>query len=345
MQSFENRGLIRRHVRHFTSTLATSAFAWLLASSAPALAEDATRQRARELGYAGVEAYEAGDYAVARENLERAYQTLNAPSLGTWSARALVKLGRLVEAVERYREVSKLDVDAGDTSVQKQAKREAEAELANLLQRVPRLIVRVRGVLPENVSVRVDGLGVPLPELHAGYLVNPGSHQLSARSGTEELRKTVVARESSAATIVFDFQPSSGTQAASRPGQAAQDPPLVAPASESDSSAAFQRTAGWIGLVAGAAGIAVGGVAGVVAIGKLDSIRDNENCRDTTCSREASDLVDSYNGMRTLSSAGFIAGGVLAAAGVTLLLTLPSGDSPSLAITVSPSMVTALHRF
>ena len=48
-------------------------------------------------------------------------------------------------------------------------------------------------------------------------------------------------------------------------------------------------------------------VAGVIAMGRLDSIRDNENCRDTTCSNEASELVDSYNGMRTISSAGFIA--------------------------------------
>ncbi|HEY4159182.1 MAG TPA: tetratricopeptide repeat protein, partial [Polyangiaceae bacterium] len=64
--------------------------------------DDATRSAARNLASAGVQAYQANDYPAARDKLERAYQVLRAPSLGLWSARALVKVGALVEAGERY---------------------------------------------------------------------------------------------------------------------------------------------------------------------------------------------------------------------------------------------------
>jgi hypothetical protein len=72
---------------------------WLAAGSVRAQAvDDATRGAARTLGYDGVKAYNAGDYAVADQKLEKAYRVLKVPSLGLWSARTLVKLGRLVEA-------------------------------------------------------------------------------------------------------------------------------------------------------------------------------------------------------------------------------------------------------
>src|SRR5688572_30759640 len=102
---------------------------WL--NAAPLAAQpvdDATRAAARDLGMAGVEAYQAGSYPAASEKLDKAYRTLRAPSLGLWSARALAKLGKLIEASERYLEVTRLDVASGDVAVQKQAQIDAAAE-------------------------------------------------------------------------------------------------------------------------------------------------------------------------------------------------------------------------
>src|SRR4051812_29141942 len=90
----------------------------LLASAArPAAAQevdDATRAAARKLGYVGVQAYDAKDYATATDKLEKAFRLYQAPSLGLWSARALVKSGKLVEAQERYLKVTRLPVADGD---------------------------------------------------------------------------------------------------------------------------------------------------------------------------------------------------------------------------------------
>ena len=60
------------------------------------------RESARELGYAGVEAYQAGDYVRANNALSRAYALLRAPSLcgrrARWLNSAIMQLQRRVIA-------------------------------------------------------------------------------------------------------------------------------------------------------------------------------------------------------------------------------------------------------
>jgi Tfp pilus assembly protein PilF len=68
--------------------------------------DDASRTAARAMGNSGVEAYQAGNYQEAVDRLEKAYGIARVPSLGLWSARALRKLGLLVEAANRYLETS-----------------------------------------------------------------------------------------------------------------------------------------------------------------------------------------------------------------------------------------------
>ena len=94
--------------------------------------DDATRAEARKIGYSGVEAYQAGDFATAHDRLETAYQLLRVPSLGLWSARALAKVGKLVEADARYLEVIRLPTSVGDEAIQEQARRDATSERADL---------------------------------------------------------------------------------------------------------------------------------------------------------------------------------------------------------------------
>src|SRR5688572_19691729 len=129
------------------------------ASSVPAQAvDDATRGAARKIGYSGVEAYQAGNYPTASEKLEKAYRVLRVPSLGLWSARALAKVGKLVEASERYLEVTRLPVSGGDEAVQKQAQGEAQTELDALSPKIPNVIVQLEGATPAEVKVTVDGV-------------------------------------------------------------------------------------------------------------------------------------------------------------------------------------------
>src|SRR5688572_20012435 len=111
--------------------------------------ESARRQEARALGYSGVRAYGDGRYVEASEQLEQSLSLLPVPSLGLWSARALVKLGKLVEAERRYRAVVKMRLAADDSQVQHAARETAQAELLELLPRIPSVRVQILGAAPE----------------------------------------------------------------------------------------------------------------------------------------------------------------------------------------------------
>jgi hypothetical protein len=100
----------------------------------------------------------------------------------------------------------------------------------------------------------------------------------------------------------------------------------------------------------GGAGLALGGITGILALGKRKSIDDSENCKDDQCYPAEQPLADSYNSLRTWSSVGFIAGGALAATGVVLLLAGPSahastGSGPSAALLISPTGAAVKGRF
>ena len=82
---------------------------------------------------------------------------LRVPSLGLWSARALAKLGKLVEAEARYLEVIRLPTSVGDEAIQEQARQDARNERAELARRIPSVLVRIEGAPAAEVAVTIDG--------------------------------------------------------------------------------------------------------------------------------------------------------------------------------------------
>src|SRR4051812_30455373 len=77
----------------------------------------AARSTARKLGQEAVKLYEAGDYARALEKFNTADSLVPAPTLGLYAARCLTKLGKVVEASERYLEVTRMQLDRGSAPV------------------------------------------------------------------------------------------------------------------------------------------------------------------------------------------------------------------------------------
>ena len=305
----------------------------------------ATRRAARNLGVAGVEAYQAGEYSTANEKLDKAYRALRAPSLGLWSARALAKLNRLVEAAERYQEVQRLDTSGGEAAVQRQAQADASDELAKLAPQIPNLIVRLDGANAEDVQVQVDGVPLATALIGESRPVDPGKHVVRGMRGEQavEAEVTVALGESQPVTLKFKTD-----QTASLPNAAPAAAPLASVGSPpSDAGAvpkpgSVQRTAGFVTLGVGGAGLVFGGVATAMALGKKGDINDNPNCQGSTCFRSEEGLVNSYKQWRTLSGVGLIGGGVLAAAGLVLVITAPRGE-PQLAFAIGPRSI-ALGR-
>ena len=137
------------------------------------------------------------------------------------------------------------------------------------------------------------------------------------------------------ASIALDFSPPArGTVPSQQRGQAPD-------ASKSSTSAT--RTLGWVAVGAGGVGVALGSVMGAMALNKRASLRDS-GCTESRCPHDKQSEVDRLNTFRTVSTVGFIAGGVLASTGVVLLLSAPSSEH-QLAAVVSRDSVTLTGRF
>jgi hypothetical protein len=312
-------------------------FGMVVTSHAAAQDVDAAnRALARQLGNAGVEAFQAGDYVAASEKLEKAYAILRAPSLGLWSARALKAIGKHIEASERYLEVTRLDAASGDVSVQRKAQLDASLELDALRPKIPTLSIRLQGATVNEVTVSLDGSVIPAELVGESRPVNPGAHEIVAVRDGDKVRIRISIAEAEKEDRVVEFpaekapRPANGSSSAGSPPAGAESP-----------KTSTVRTVGWIAIGSGAAGIAVGSIAGIVAMSKKSSIDDSENsgCQGNSCPTSQQNLVDSYNSARTISTVGFVSGVLLAGTGVVLLAITPPGraaDGGAAAFWLSP---------
>jgi hypothetical protein len=321
------------------------AAAVLQTATAQAQDDAANRAAARKLAEDGVAALQNGDPATAVQKLEKAHQMLAVPTVTLWSARALVKRGAWVEAAERLREVKRLPV-SGEVAVQEQAKRDAEKELNDLLPRIPSLVVTVADASPD-VTVLLDGVQLPAALLGEDRPVNPGKHQLVAQRGAERQSLEVSVAEGERKPVELRLN---GGAASPAPAAAASAPASPVPSEADRPAAGSGRNAlAFVALGAGAVGLVVGGVTGGLAVSKNSSLNDNPECSASAnvCTHAVEDDVKSLRTLRTVSTIGFLAGGVLVASGVVLWLTREpsptaaarSAPPARLALGVSPGFV------
>jgi hypothetical protein len=303
--------------------------------------DDQTRAAARAIGEEGLTLYDQGKYVDALDRFERADDLIKAPTLGLMAARSLEKLGRLVEASDRYQQVAGMKVDAGATEAFKQAQAAATKEREALVPRIPTVEVSVTGPGAEQVSaLLLDGGRLPPDKtgsarpISAKIPVDPGDHRLEAKAptGSEAFERFSVS-EGATERVVLTLS-GSPNKLLAPPGKGAAEPGSGQAAAGSSSSppperkGKTQQTIGWVSLGVGAAGVAVGVITGSIAAGKHAGFTDPP-CDDNlkTCPPEFQDDIDSYNTLRPVSSVGFIVGGVGLGVGAVLLLTLPRGGA------------------
>ena len=107
----------------------------------------------------------------------------------------------------------------------------------------------------------------------------------------------------------------------------APPPSAPPPAADRGSKGGGLRTAGFIVAGVGGAAIIGGIVTGVMA--KSASSRATDQCQDKVCPTKAGSDFDSASSLATVTNVLFIGGGVLAAAGVTLVIVGGKGGSES----------------
>ncbi|WP_437671116.1 hypothetical protein [Sorangium sp. So ce131] len=259
------------------------------------------------------------------------------PGYGTqWNlADCLERLGRTASAWAAFREAADMASRSG------QADREAKAvrRAADLEKKLERLAVAVAApepglVVKRNGAVLDAGAwGAPLP-------VDPGKHVVEATAPGKK-PFTVEAQTAGPGQIVTVEVPSlePAPEAAVPPPSG----PVLAPTAPSpplaDDGAGTRRTLSFVAGGVGLAGVAVGSVFGLIASSRWNKAQDDHCRTETLCDAQGVALVDDAKGAATLSTVGFVVGGVGLAAGVALFVTSLSPTPPTAArLVVTPAL-------
>lgn len=199
----------------------------------------------------------------------------------------------------------------------------ADKRIDALAPRVPRLTVSLSAqavlakarVFRGELELGAPSLGVPLP-------TDPGSHVLLVRAPNhKDAKLSFVLAEAERKTLVLDLgSPEEANRTVSALGtpRGASSPP------ERSSGV---RTAGFVTLGAGAAGVATGGILALVARANYEDAR--AACDGGASDRCGSETIRSSErayDLAALATATMIAGGVAAAAGGGLLLLVPGAS-------------------
>jgi hypothetical protein len=299
----------------------------------PAPVSDADRGAARQLVLDGVAALERKDYAAALDRFTRADALYRAPTVTLGLARANAGLGKLVAAQELYNKLAREALAPDASEAFKNAVVSARTELAALEPRVPSLVIDVRGGAGPRVTV--DNVEVPAAVLGVRRPVDPGQHVVRAvASRFLPGEATVNVAEGKTETVTLTLTPAPpGTPDAVLPGLA---PMPGAGADAGGSGGSVLKPVGFAVLGVGAVGLLVGGITmGMAASKHSDLIRQ---CPGGHCPPSLQPTLgpenDSYRTLGGVAVGGLVGGGVLAAAGIAMVVTAPK--STARAAVVSP---------
>ncbi|HVW29720.1 MAG TPA: hypothetical protein VHC69_30360 [Polyangiaceae bacterium] len=294
--------------------------------------DERTRSAARELAEQGATALQNGDTNGAIDKLERAYQIMHLPTVGLYSARALAKGGRLVDAAERYVDVTRWSGPSDARQAQAQA--DAARERDELLPRIPNVTLVIEGADPSDVTVTLDGHAVLAALVGAPQPVDPSHHVAKATRGTESVEQPFDIAEGQSLSVSLKF---GAAPAAAAPPAPAAAPAVTAPAPppEADKSSSGWGTQKIIAVSVAGAGLVSGIVAGVFTGSALSKKSDADKyCKGSACTDSRGvTLLDDARSAGNVATITGIAGIALIGAGAVLFFTAPSSKGPSVAVT------------
>ena len=296
-------------------------------SSAPALAGSPSASEisaARSLGRDGIKAAEAGDCQQAVEKLERAEQLFHAPTILGRLAECQVALGHLVVGLENLERVVREELDPKAPAAFKAAKARARKVLEKNRNRVARLKVVVEGPPARSSTVMVDGVAVAAALIGGESPVDPGEHEISgSAAGFVTATAKVTLAEGATAETKLTLQP----VPAEKPSALVEKPIATSETPAGDLKLASRpepsrpgRALAYVGLGAGVAGIALGSTFGILAMNKQAGLE--KVCVDKLCPASAQADINTLKVDGNVATAGFVAGGVLLAAGAVLWFVL-----------------------
>ncbi len=296
------------------------------------------RARAQQLFDSALADAEAGNFAAACPKFLASQEADPKTSTLLNLANCYEKNGQTASAWGAFREAETLARKAGRSDWETAARTRAEA-LEPKLARVSIVVSEANRV--SGLAISRDGLRLAPGEWGVAIPVDPGEHTITASAEGHkswESRVTVAPPQEPSttskanATTVVDVPK---LEELPRPSEPPLLPPQPAPPPP-DKGWSTWKTVGAIGAGVGVAGIAVGGLLGLVAKGDYNNAR--AQCLDGTRGCPASAIDDSNSAYDLAAGATviFVSGAVLLAAGATLFLIDPGSSSSASAKPARP---------
>ncbi|HVJ14487.1 MAG TPA: hypothetical protein VM686_03560 [Polyangiaceae bacterium] len=310
-----------------------SFFALTLLLSASAYGQEAISEEAKGYFRNGVELLESQppNYQDAYYQFKLAYEKSNSwKVLGNLGLCAL-KLERDGEAVQYYKEY----LDRGGKEIGPEERTQLERDI--LLVNGNTATVKLTSAVPdiEIVAARAGSSAPPQTYKFQGteleLRLRGGTHTLTANAPDGKTQRWEVAL-SPGKEVAHTFDFVAPPEAA--PGQPAPQPGATTPPPQPGSSGgggSGLKTAGFVTAGVGGAALIAGVIVRfVVAPGKADDAK--ALCRGSVCPESAESDFDSANSMGTVGGVLMIGGGVLAAAGVGMIIAGSSSSSEQAAL-------------
>jgi hypothetical protein len=285
------------------------------------------RASARTLGIDAVHLADSGDCAGAIPKFEAAEKLFHAPTTLERLGECQVKVGRLVAGTENLNRVVREALPPNAPAPFVAAQAAATQLLAATTPRIAKLRIHVDGAPPDQVTVTVDGVNVPAALFDSDRPTDPGDHEVAATAaGFKRAVSAVRLADGAQQTVSLALEPDT-TVAPPPPAGGAQvpppstaPPPAAPPAEPRGSSPALA----FVALGVGGAGIVVGSVFGVLALGTKSTL--DGACTNKSCPASSKNDIDSLSTQAWVSNIGFAVGAVGAVAGVVLLVTSHHGS-------------------
>jgi hypothetical protein len=263
------------------------------------------------------------------------------PGVGTLLnlAECYEQVGKTASAWAEYREVISLARAAGSKEREELATQRAKA----LEPKLSRLAVKVAaGADASSISVKRDGEALQPAELGVAIPIDPGSHVIEASAPGKQTWSYTIEVGKDADSKLVEVPPLVDDGAGVGPGPAGGGGPTDAASSDGST----QRTIGLVVAGVGVVGVALGAVFGLQASSKWSDAK--EKCSDYPfgCGDDGVSMADDAKSAATISTIGFIAGGVCLAGGAALWLTAgSSSDDKTVSVGIGPGSVRVRGTF
>lgn len=267
--------------------------------------DPATRNTARKLGQEALKLFDGGEYAAALEKLDTADRLVPTPTLGLYAARCLAKLGRWVEASERYLDVTRMQLDRSAPALMRKAQADAVTEREKLLPTIPQLVVRLEGPRGEGVAVTVDDKPLDLGLIGERRAVDPGVRRASAKRADVEVTGDATLKPGQTSQIVLTL------------------PPLPPPPAERTPAL---RVAGWVGVGLGAAAGVFAAVNGGISLAHEKTLLAKCGPSHDACPQSLAGTLSSYRVTTKLTTVGLVTGVLALGFGVPVVVLSPRSE-------------------